>query len=330
MKTDDRKVSLQKRNAARTAPSRPARAPAHAARARVERLDWDLVRVFLDVARTGRLAAAAERLGLDVSTVSRRLDRLEDELGVTLFERATTGVLATAAAEKLIPAAEDMARAMGELGVALDAVEAEAEGVVRLTAPPGVAEVFVAPALVRFHARHPKVRVDLDASIGYADLTRGEADLALRARRPERGDLLAQRLVATRSVPAGAPDYVASLGALRTTAAARWIAWGHDLAQIPEARWLTAHVDVAPVLRTSSFSAQLNAAASGLGLFLAPEPYLARFGLAAARAGRALAGAWADLPVGELWLVGHVALRRVPRVAALWQFVVNELTRPGA
>ena len=69
-----------------------------------------------------------------------------------------------------------MARALGELGVALDAVEAEAEGVVRLTAPPGVADVFVAPALARFHALHPKVRVDLDASIGYADLTRGEAD----------------------------------------------------------------------------------------------------------------------------------------------------------
>lgn len=303
--------------------------PGRGGRARVDRLDWDLVRVFLDVARTGRLAAAAERLGLDVSTVSRRLDRLEGELGVALFERTTTGVIATAAGEKLVPAAEDMARAMGELGLAVDAVEAEAEGVVRLTSPPGVADVFVAPALARFHARHPRVRIDLDASVGYADLTRGEADLALRARRPERGDLVAQRLVTTRSIPAGARGYVEHLGALRTTDAARWIAWGHDLAQIPDARWLTQHVKVAPVLRTSSFSAQLAAAAGGLGLMLAPEPYLARFDLAPARAGRALAAAWAALPVGELWLVGHVALRRVPRVAAVWDFVVEELTRPA-
>lgn len=299
---------------------------ARAARARTDRLDWDLVRVFLDVARTGRLAGAAERVGLDVSTVSRRLDRLEDELGLTLFERGTTGVVLTAAGEKLVPAAEDMARAIGELGVALDAVEAEAEGVVRLTAPPGVADAFVAPALVRFHARHPKVRVDLDASVGYADLTRGEADLALRARRPDRGDLVTQRLVTTRSIPATSPAYAAELGALRATADARWIAWGHDLAQIPEARWLTAHVADPPVLRTSSFTAQLNAAASGLGVALAPEPYLDRFGLAPVRAGRKLAAAWAALPVGELWLVGHVALRRVPRVAALWQFVTEELS----
>ena len=312
-------MSLQERNKG---------ASGKGARARVDRLDWDLVRVFLDVARTGRLAAAAGRLGLDVSTVSRRLDRLEHELGVALFERTTAGVAITDAGEKLVPAAEEMARAMGELGVALDAVEAEAEGVVRLTAPPGVADVFVAPALGRFHARHPRVRIDLDASVGYADLTRGEADLALRVRRPERGDLVAQKLVTTRSLPAGAPAYVGELGVLRTADDARWIAWGHDLAQIPDARWLTAHVKTPPVLRTSAFSAQLNAAASGLGLVLAPEPYLDRFGLIAARPGRPLAAAWSALPVGELWLVGHVALRRVPRVAALWQFIVEELTRP--
>jgi DNA-binding transcriptional LysR family regulator len=291
-------------------------------------LDWDLLRVFLEVARTGRLVAAAERLGMDVSTVSRRLDRLEKELGLSLFERGRDGAVITAAAEKLLPAAEDMARAMGEVGVALDAVEAEAEGVVRLTAPPGVADVFVAPTLARFQARHPKVRIDLDASVGYADLTRGEADLALRTRRPDRGDLVTQKLVTTRSLPAGAPDYVASLGKLDSTDDARWIAWGRELAQIAEARWMEAYISVPPVLRTSSFSAQLNAAAAGVGLMLAPEPYLWRFGLSAVAPGRKLARAWQGLPVGDLWLVGHVALRHVPRVAVLWDFIVEELTRP--
>jgi hypothetical protein len=71
--------------------------PARAARARVERLDWDLVRGFLAVAATGRLAAAAPRLGADVSTVSRRIERLEAELGVPLFERGATGMTLTAA-----------------------------------------------------------------------------------------------------------------------------------------------------------------------------------------------------------------------------------------
>jgi DNA-binding transcriptional LysR family regulator len=304
--------------------------PARAARARVERLDWDLVRGFLAVAATGRLAAAAPRLGADVSTVSRRIERLEAELGVPLFERGATGMTLTAAGARLVPAAEAMARALGELGVALAAVEAEATGVVRLTGPPGVIETFVAPALPRFYARHPRVAVELDASVGYADLTRGEADLALRVARPASGELVAQRLVATRSLPAASPSYAASLGTLTDLAAARWIGWGHDLAQIPEARWLATHVAVGPVLRTSSFSAQLGAAASGVGVTLVPAPYLPRAGLVPVRLGRSLARAKAALPAGELWLVGAAAHRRVPRIVALWDFLVDELTQPWA
>ncbi|NUP07349.1 MAG: LysR family transcriptional regulator [Polyangiaceae bacterium] len=301
---------------------------AKSAHARGERLDWDLLRVFLGVARAGRLVAAADRLGLDVSTVSRRLDRLEHELGMALFERGAGGAILTAAGERLMPAAEEMEHAVGSLSAALDAVEAEAEGVVRLSAPPGVAECFVAPALSRFHADHPKVRLDLDASVGYADLTRHEADLALRLSRPERGDLVAQRLMDVRSVPAGKPAYVTELGPLNRANDARWIVWGHDLAHIPDARWLAKHAGAPPVLRTSSFSSQLAAAVGGLGLFLAPEPFLERFELAPVRPGRALKEAWAELPVAELWLVGHVALRRVPRVAALWEFLVREF-RPA-
>jgi DNA-binding transcriptional LysR family regulator len=83
-----------------------------------------------------------------------------------------------------------------------------------------------------------------------------------------------------------------------------------------------------PSCGPGAFAAQLTAAAAGIGLLLAPEPYLPRFGLVAVRPGRALASAWASLPLSELWLVGHVALRRVPRVAVLWDFLLAELTRP--
>ncbi|MCC7385085.1 MAG: LysR family transcriptional regulator [Deltaproteobacteria bacterium] len=230
--------------------------------------------------------------------------------------------------ESLLPGAEEMERALGDLGVALDAVEADAEGVVRLTAPPGLLEEFIAPRLVEFAAQHPKVRLELDASVGYADLTRGEADIALRVRRPDRGDLVSRKLVSVRSLVLGAPQLVAAIGVLRHTDAAPWIAWGHELAQIPEARWMAKHVRTPPILRTSSFGSQLNAASAGLGLCLVPEVYARPHGLVAVRPGRALAAAFAELPVGDLWLVGHVALRRVPRVEAVWEFLVAELTKP--
>lgn len=302
--------------------------PAAAAARRLSRLDWDLVRVFLAVARSGQLAEASQRLGLDTSTVSRRLDRLEAELGVGLLERTTAGTFLTSLGESLVVGAEEMERGFAELGAALDAEEAEAEGVVRLTAPPGLLEHFVAPALHAFVAAHPKVRLELDASVAYADLTRREADLALRVRRPERGDLISRRLVTVRSVPLGSPELVARLGAMRDTAHAPWIFWGHDLDQIPEARWLKEHVKVPPLLRTSSFASQLAAAETGLGLCLVPEPYGPARGLVPARPGKALRVAFEALPSADLWLVGHVALRRVPRVAVLWDFLVEALSRP--
>jgi DNA-binding transcriptional LysR family regulator len=292
-------------------------------------IDWDQVRVFLAVARAGQLAGAAARLGLDVSTVSRRLDRLEDELGLHLFDRTRDGTVATAAAEAMLPAAEDMERGLAQFAAAVDAIETTAEGVVRVTAPPGVADAFVAPLLVRFHERFPRVAIELDASIGYADLTRREADVALRAFRPRAGDLVTVRVVATRSIPMTSPEYAKELGRVKRWADARWITWAQDLAHIPTGRWFAEHVaGVAPVLRTSHFASQLTAAAAGLGVALASDPFRHVHRLVPIVIARGLQASWDALPVEELWLVGHRALRTVPRIAAVWDFLAEHLSDP--
>jgi DNA-binding transcriptional LysR family regulator len=289
-------------------------------------MDWDQVRVFLAVARAGQLAAAGARLGLDVSTVSRRLDRLEADLGIHLFDRTREGTVATAAAESMLPAAEDMERALAQFATAVDSVETVAEGSVRLTAPPGVADNFVAPLLAVFRERYPKVTVDLDASIGYADLTRREADLALRATRPRSGDLIAVRLISTRSIPMTSPAYAAELGKLRRWSDARWITWSADLMHIPTGRWMSEHLrGITPVLRTSHFGSQLAAAGTGLGVTLASEPFMQVRPLVPVAIAKTLAASWEALPVEDLWLVGHRALRTVPRVAALWDFLVEQI-----
>ena len=293
-------------------------------------LDWDQVRVFLAVARAGQLARAAARLGLDVSTVSRRLDRLEDELGVALFDRTRDGTVATAAAEAMLPAAEDMERGLAQFAAAVDAVETTAEGIVRLTAPPGVADAFIAPLLARFYQRFPRVAVELDASIGYADLTRREADLALRAIRPKSGDLIAVKVVSTPVAPMTSPAYASELGRLARWSDARWITWGADLAQLPTARWFREHVTgAAPVLRTSHYASQLAAAAAGLGVVLASEPFRFVRSLVPVAIRKALQPSWDALPVEDLWLVGHRALRTVPRIAALWDFLAEHLADPS-
>lgn len=291
-------------------------------------LDWEQIRLFLAVMREGSLVAAGARLGLDVSTVSRRLDRLEAHVGAALFDRSRDGTSPTAVAEQMAPHAEEMELSASRFAAAGAQVETEVEGTVRLTVVPGVADVFVAPALAELHARHPKLVVELDASVSYADLTRREADLAIRATRPTSGELVVTKLVETRAKPLASPAYARALGRLRRLEDARWITFGEALSHLPQSRWLREHGPaVAPVLRTDHFGSQLAAARAGLGATLAPAPFAQRpgSGLVEVAHARALDDAWGALPVETLWLVGHRALRHVPRVAAVWDFVIESL-----
>jgi DNA-binding transcriptional LysR family regulator len=291
-------------------------------------LDWEQVRLFLAVARARSLSGASARLALDVSTVSRRLDRLEEEVGSALFDRTRDGTTPTALAEQMLPHAEEMERAAVQFASAGASVETEVEGTVRLTVLPGVADAFVAPAFAKLIARYPRLVVEFDASIGYADLTRHEADLAIRSVRPTSGDLVSMKLVTARSVPLASPAYARELGKLKSLEDARWIAWGHDLAHLPDSQWLRKHApSVTPVLRTSHMASQLAAARTGLGVTLAARQFAGDTLVEVAHS-RSLDAAWSDLPEGALWLVGHKALRRVPRIAAAWDFIVETVATP--
>lgn len=288
-------------------------------------LAWDQLRLFLALMRGRTLAEAGKRMALDASSVSRRLSRLEEELGITLFDRTRDGLLPTEAAESLLAHAEEVEQGVARFSAATDRIETRVEGMVRITAPPGVADSFVAPLLPELSALHPALLIELDASIAFADLTRREADLALRTIRPQSGDLLVTQVVSTREIPMAAPAYAASVGRLRNLADVRWMGWGAELAHLPSMRWLKTHApSVVPVLRTNSASTMLAAANAGLGVAILPEPYLLT-GLTPIARTRDLAPAWESLPVSELWLVAHRAQRRVPRIAAVWDFLLERL-----
>jgi DNA-binding transcriptional LysR family regulator len=291
----------------------------------MQSLDWEQVRVFLAITREKSLARASDRLEVDVSTISRRLDRLEQLIGAPLFDRTRDGTTPTVLAEQLLPHAEEMELAAVRFAAAGAKVETEVEGTVRLTVPPGIADVFVAPVLRILHERYPRLVVELDASIGYADLTRREADLAIRSRRPSSGDLVSVKLLTARAVPLASHFYAKQLGKLKRLEDARWIAWDRDLAHLPDAAWLSTHAPtMMPVFRTSHFASQLAAARAGLGVIVAAKAFEQDSLVEVAHA-RTLDDAWADLPSSSLWLVGHRALRHVPRVAAVWTFVTEQL-----
>jgi len=287
---------------------------------------WDDIRIFLAAYRLAGLGMAASRLGIDTSTVSRRIAALEESLGVRLFERSRDGLLHTKAAEQVFEAAEAMETAHARLSRDASAVEGTAEGTVRLTVDPGIAESFVAPSLARFRAKHPRVDVELDASALPRDLSRREADLALRSTKITGADLVATKVMVASWVAVGSPALVKRLGVLSTWDAAPWITWDREMANFPPAQWVARHAAKARApLRTSHFASQVAAAEAGVGLALVPAPYTRIRKVERVRTTTALAesvGAW---PKSELWLVGHRVLRDVPRVAALWTFLAEEM-----
>jgi DNA-binding transcriptional LysR family regulator len=288
-------------------------------------LRWDDVRLLLALLRENTLARAGARLNLDTSTMSRRLSTFEAALGARLFERTRQGLIATRLAQQLLPAAEAMEAAHAKLFRDASAVETQAEGIVRISVPPGMADTFIAPALTRLRKLHPRVCIELDASIRPLDLSRYETDIALRSIAPQGADLIVTKLMRARWLAAASAPLAKQLGKVSDWSALPWITWDRDLENFAPTQWLKRHASGAQItLRTSHFIAQLVAASEGLGAVLVPEPYLARYPLTPLRFTRALTASSERWPSDDLWLVSHRALRDLPRVAAVWEFLAHE------
>jgi DNA-binding transcriptional LysR family regulator len=296
------------------------------ARGLATHLNWDDVRLFLGLCRSRSVRDAAEQLGVDPSTVSRRLAALEETLATTLFDRGREGIAPTEAAEDLMPVAEELEAVMTRFTSAAEGLERAAAGLVRITCPSDVAEVVVAPLLGELLERYPALRIELAPSETIFDLTRREADIALRTVRPERGDLVVTKVAEVRWVLAAAPELAKRLGTLRAWSDAPWIGWGERLSSSWPARWVTARLPEGdPVVRSDSFMLQVSLVASGLGVALVPEPSAQHYGLVPVKLGPSLREAATEWPVAELFLVTHRALRQVPRVRVVWDLLVARL-----
>ncbi len=274
-------------------------------------IPWDDIRLFLAVYRAGSLTGAAKTLRVNQATVSRRLADLEARLGQTLFVRLPRGVAPTAVADAMLDHAEQADMAVHACLRQAITHEADVQGTVRVATLESIAIGLIAPQLPSLFARYPRLRVELVASTEISDLTRREADLALRVVRPRSGELVAKR-VALLKHGVYAPPGEALPEALTDRP---WVSLDDALGHTPLPRWLRAHVPDAHVALTASGLELVAAAvAAGVGLAILPS---------------ALAKAWGlkEVPVPfarpetPLWLVGHASLRDVPRIAAVWDFL---------
>ena len=244
-------------------------------------LDWNDLRYFLAAARAGTLAGAARALGVEHSTIGRRLGALEEAMGAPLVTRAPEGLALTTAGQRLLPRAEEIERAV--LG-ARELVTAQTTRV-RLATPSGFSRVL-APYLAAFQARHPGVTIELIGGSRRVDLKQGEADLAIRQGASDDEELVAKKIGDVDWSLYAAPAYLARHAPPSDPRALA----GHDLlgfeaglATVPGARWIDAHGAGANVImRCREISDLLAGCVAGLGLAVLPataaalEPALQR------------------------------------------------------
>ena len=157
-------------------------------------MNWDDVRMFLAVARTGQLLAASRRLGVNHATLSRRVSALEAALKTRLLIRRTNGCDLTAEGEAFLAAAERMETEMLAAQARIGRIDAAVAGTVRVGAPDGFGVSFLAPRLGRLTARHPELKIQLVPVPRSFSLSQREADIAITLERPEQGRLVSSKL----------------------------------------------------------------------------------------------------------------------------------------
>jgi DNA-binding transcriptional LysR family regulator len=287
-------------------------------------LAWDDLRVFLAVHRTRSHAAAARSLRVAATTVGRRIASLEARVGSRLFTRTPDGLDGTAAARALLPHAMRMEIEAMESERLLSGADARPTGIVRLTCGDGFATAIVAPGLPSFLVAHPGLEVEIRAEPRLLDLTRGEADVALRNVRPRESSLIARRLGHERYGLFAASSYLARKGTPRTAsdlANHDLILYDREYDRLRSQVWLRQVATGARVAVRASNTMTLHAAcAAGAGIALLSIAFLredARFTRVLPRL---------EPPADDIWTATHADLRSSARVAVTLRWL-DQLVR---
>lgn len=283
------------------------------------RTDWSDLRMFWAVAESGSFAAAARALGVQVSTVTRRVDDLEERLAVRLLERTPQGVALTEAGED----AFELARTMERTATAFERLSRDrdrrAEGRVRMMAPDGVAAYILAPEYADFARANPKITLELDCGFWPADPLCERPEVALQYDEPKDPDVIATPVAHIHYCLFAAPSYLNLYGnpdSLQVAAGHRYI---HHVAQTRQKDgWrnrFEAFQSLANMsLVTNSSAVVLNAAREGSGIAALPS------GVVKIAPDLVMVGGGPVASV-KLWMLVHRDLRRTARIRMVTDWV---------
>lgn len=278
--------------------------------------NWGDLDLFLKVARAGSFTAAARALGIEQSTVSRRIRQLEQDLELTLFERQATRSILTPIGETLAKRAEAIEANVHAFVDEAQGSEREVSGTVRIALTESIAVYSVIPdVLPALRKSYPHLKIELLTSYAVARLGQREAEIALRFFRPESGDLVVQKVATMKTA------VIAHKSFRRVKKdALPFISVHLEGMATPEESYLENYIQREPQLVTSSYHSQIEAVRAGLGAALIPrslkrlDPELVELNL--------------NLPPPpelSLWLATPRSLRHVPRIDAVWRELLTQL-----
>jgi len=280
-------------------------------------LDWQDLRFFVHLARHGSLAATARQLGVDHATVGRRVASLEAALGLRLIDRLPRSCPLTKDGIAIAALADQME-------IAAHAVQRRARGatsplsaVIRVSAPPALAALCIAPNVAELRRVHPGLKIVLQASSALAALDRGEADIAVRLSRPKEKGAVARRIGVMRFGIYATADYAA-----RPPHEWEFVAYDGALDHVPQQAWLRRILSGRSIaFEASDLFGQLAAVTSGVGVAVLPtimgdrESALVRLDVSS------------EPPKRDLWLITYPDLRRSPAGRAVMSFLSDCIER---
>jgi len=283
-------------------------------------MDWDDLRFFLAVAREGSLSGAARTLGVNHSTVFRRIKTFEDLIGVRLFDRMPSGYALTVAGSEMQETAERVEREVEGLDRRIAGQDLRLSGDIVVTTTDTMACQFLGPHLKAFCAAFPGINLDIVLDSQFYNLSKRQADIAIRPTLSPPETLVGRRLCAVAFACYAAPSYLETAGRDADLTSHHWLAVDESLAHLAAAKWQRGIEGTGRVqVRSNNLLGLLGAAKAGLGVatlpcFMGdPEPGLERI----TAPNPELASA--------LWLLTHQDLRTTARVRAFLDFMAQSL-----
>ena len=282
------------------------------------RFPWDDLRVFLAIYRTGSLNGAARALGVNHSTVFRRINSFEAALGVSLFDRLASGYALTIAGEEMRATAERVEQEIDRLDRRISGQDLRLEGTLVVTTTDTLTENMLGPHLAAFKQAYPGITLDLVLDNQHINLSKRLADIAIRPTLSPAETLVGRRVAGLAFAPYAAKRLIRKRPA--DLAAQDWLVVDDSLAHLAADKWFRKSLpDARIAMRSNSLLGLLHACEAGMGAALLPcfmgDPRnkLVRLGEPVPEAASAL------------WLLTHEDLRHTARIRAFMDFMAGAL-----